>query len=389
MTSSRPTWAEISLRALRNNFHAIQQVVGSNASVCAVVKANAYGHGAVECARALESAGAQWFGVTSTDEGLELRQAGINGRILLMTGFWRGDEAELIRANLTPAVWEAWHVEALQSAAKKGSGPMAVHLKVDSGMARLGVPMPELPSFLKRLKSAPNLTLEGVFTHLASADMLDASDVSEQIKQFEEAIRLVEQAGFAPKYYHIANSAAIVTYPETWNIKRNHSKNMVRPGISLYGYSLPFVRAGKQQGRSAPKPLDVRPVLSWKTRIISLRTVPFGQHVGYNGTFVTRRESRVAVIPVGYADGFNRMLSSRGRVIIRGQYAPVVGRVSMDITLVDVTDIADVAIGDEVLLIGSSGDLSISAWDHAQLASTIPYEILCNISNRVPRRYVD
>src|SRR5438309_66395 len=171
MTSSRPTWAEISLRALRKNFEAIRQIVGANASVCAVVKANAYGHGAVECARALESAGAQWFGVTSTDEGLELRQADVTGRILLMTGFWRGDEPELMRAKLTPAVWEGWHLEALQQAAKRGPDAVPVHLKVDTGMARLGMSMPELPSYLGRLKSASNLVMEGVFTHLASAEI--------------------------------------------------------------------------------------------------------------------------------------------------------------------------------------------------------------------------
>ncbi|HZR30860.1 MAG TPA: alanine racemase [Terriglobales bacterium] len=389
MTSSRPTWAEISLRALRKNFETIQQIVGGNASVCAVVKANAYGHGAVECARALGSAGAQWFGVTSTDEGLELREAGIAGRILLMTGFWRGDEPELIRARLTPAVWEGWHLEALQQAAKRGPDPVPVHLKVDTGMARLGVSMPELPNSLGRLRSASNLVLEGVFTHLASAETSGAADVSAQIKQFGQAIRLVEQGGFAPKYYHIANSAAIVTCPETWEIKRSQSNNLVRPGISLYGYSLPLGSPGGKEKRSATRAIEVEPVLSWKTRVISLRTVSTGQHVGYNGTYVAGRESRLAVLPVGYADGLNRMLSSRGRVIVRGKYAPIVGRVSMDITLVDVTDVPHTETGDEVLLIGASGDLSITAWEHAQIASTIPYEILCNVSSRVPRLYVD
>ena len=376
MHNARPNWAEVSLGALRRNFRALRELAGEGVEVCAVVKADAYGHGARECARALQAEGASWFGVTSTAGGLHLRQAGIRGRILLMTGFWQGDEPEIIRHQLTPAIWESWHIERLQPAANLSSDPVAVHLKVDTGMGRLGVTMAELPALLAQLRAANHLLLEGVFTHLASAEVVGAEDVQHQLAAFEQAIALVQRAGFSPKYLHAANSAALVCLPRA-------RKNLVRPGISLYGYYLPFT------GENAIQTPLVEPVLSWKTRVISLRELPPGSALGYNGTYVTGRPSRIAVLPVGYADGFNRRLSSCGRVIVRGACAPIVGRVSMDISLVDVTEVAGVEIGDEVILIGASGGLRITAWDHANAAGTIPYEVLCNTSKRVPRKCVE
>jgi alanine racemase len=374
--TSRPTWAEVSLSTLRNNFRAIQNYVGPNVTICAVVKADAYGHGAVECARALEAEGASWFGVTSTDEALQLRQAGVRGRILLMTGFWSGDEAAIVDQQLTPAVWDCKQLELLQGSAVAGKHKrtIPVHLKVDTGMTRLGVSVAELPALLKCLRSAPQLELEGAFTHLASAEVIGATDVDAQLKCFRNAASLVKQAGFSPAFVHAANSAAIAGRKESW-------ENMVRPGLSLYGYYLPFT------GGKPPEHPLVERVLSWKSRVISLRNTCAGQPLGYNGTFITARDSRIAVLPVGYADGLNRQLSSRGRVIIRGAYAPIVGRISMDLTLIDVTDVPGVDVGDEVVLIGCCGELSITACEHAAAASTIPYEILCNISKRVPRRY--
>lgn len=377
MHNARPNWAEVSLRALRHNFRAVRELAGAGVEVCAVVKADAYGHGARECAGALQGEGARWFGVTSTAGGLHLRQAGIRGRILLMTGFWQGDEPEVVHHQLTPAIWESWHVERLQQAAAKSpAAPVPVHLKVDTGMGRLGVTFAELPPLLAQLRAADHLLLEGVFTHLASSEVVGGEDVQRQLAAFEQAIALVRRAGFAPKFLHAANSAALVCLPQA-------RKNLVRPGISLYGYYLPFT------GGAAIQPPPVEPVLSWKTRVISLRDLPEGSALGYNGTYVTNRRSRIAVLPVGYADGFNRRLSSCGRVIVRGACAPVVGRVSMDISLVDVTNVPGVEIGDEIILIGASGGLRITAWDHANAAGTIPYEVLCNISKRVPRKYVE
>lgn len=377
MHNARPNWAEVSLGALRRNYRALRKLAGSEVEICAVVKADAYGHGSRECARALQAEGARWFGVTSTAGGLHLRHSGISGRILLMTGFWQGDEPQIIHDQLVPAVWESWHLERLQQAAAKAERrQVPVHLKVDTGMGRLGVGMAELPAMLAQLRGADRLVLEGVFTHLASAEVVGAADAAKQLAGFEQAIALVKQERFAPKYFHAANSAAMVSLPRA-------RKNLARPGISLYGYYLPF------SGDESIQPPQVEPVLSWKTRVISLREHAAGSALGYNGTFVTSRPSRIAVLPVGYADGLSRRLSSRGQVILRGTCAPIVGRVSMDITLVDVTDVPGVQIGDEVILIGASGSLRITAWDHANAAGTIPYEVLCNISKRVPRKYVE
>jgi len=388
MSNSRPTWVEVSLRQLQDNFRAIRDYVGPNISLCSVVKADAYGHGAVECARALQEAGASWFGVTSTEEGVQLRDAGITARILLMTGIWRGDEPEILQNNLTPAIWEDWHIGSLdrvhpKAGAKSSGTPLRVHLKVDSGMGRLGVRSQELPGLLRQLKAARNLELEGVFSHIATAEILDTPQSEYQVEAFQAACCAINASGFSPKLFHIANSAAIVSYHAAW--KPGIHGNMARPGISLYGYMLPFIRNSQTVHPESP---SVEPVLSWKTRIISLKKLPEGQSVGYNATFTTARDSRIAVLPVGYADGLNRQLSSRGRVIVRGQFAPIVGRVSMDLALIDVTDIPGVEIGDEAVLIGSIGHLSITAWEHAKLGSTIPYEVLCNISKRVPRQYV-
>ena len=383
----RPTWAEISLTALRHNFRTIQDFVAPGATVLAVVKADAYGHGAAECARSLEAQGARWFGVSSAEEGVCLREAGIKGRILLMSGFWRGEEQAIVEHDLTAAVWDWGHIELLETAACKlnrGSSRVPVHLKIDTGMARLGIDPAATAEFAKVIKQAAHVTLEGAFSHFASAEVPDSPAVDRQLERFDSAVAALHQRGQHPAYLHMANSAALATRPKTW-------KNMVRPGISLYGYYLPFTSAGS----SAPDPsheLPVKPVLSWKTRILALRDVPAHSPVSYNGTYVTPAPARIAVLPVGYADGLSRHLSSsgtaRGRVIVRGEYAPIVGTVTMDMTMIDVTGIPAEA-GDEVTLIGASGSKRITAWELASHARTIPYEVLCGISKRVCRKYVE
>jgi alanine racemase len=376
-TNLRPTWAEVSLATLRKNYGAVREHVGSGVTVCAVVKAHAYGHGAVECARALEQEGAEWFGVTSTDEGLALREGGITSRILLMTGFWRGDEEYVLTNDLTPTVWRMEHIERLNQAAQKLRRDFVrVHLKIDTGMARLGASLDELPALLNGLCGSSHVKLEGMFSHLASAEVADSPHVDEQLARFERAVELVKQRGLAPGFLHIANTSAIATRPKSW-------MNFVRPGIALYGYQLPSTPA---EGKSFNLPVE--PVLSWKTRIISLRDVNAGQAIGYGGAYVAREPARIAALPLGYADGLSRHLSSRGRVIVNDQYAPIVGNISMDLTLVDVTRIRSAAIGNDVIVIGRSERCAVTASDHAQLAGTIPYEILCNISKRVPRHYI-
>ncbi len=379
-TATRPTWAQVSLENLRYNFGVVQRHIGAGVTVCAVVKADAYGHGATECARALQEEGARWLGVTSLDEAIPLRDAGIRTRILLMTGFWRGEEEEIIRLQLTPTVWEPGQVELLEKAAAGlGLPRLAVHLKVDTGMGRLGVDPEDLYQVCSALKSSPHLLLEGLSTHLASSEVLDAPSVSDQLQKFEQVRTLVRNEGFDPPLIHVANTGAVISRRESWN-------TMVRPGIALYGYYLPFERAGREVS-GAKLRLGVKPVLTWKTRILSLRDVRANQALGYGGTYVTKAPARIAVLPVGYADGLNRALSSRGRVIVREHYAPIVGRISMDLTLADVTGLPGVSVGDEVVLLGALDGLNVDAREHAELANTNVYEILCAISKRVPRKY--
>jgi alanine racemase len=340
----------------------------------------------VECARALEHEGARWLGVTNAAEGLALRDAGVSGRILLMTGIWKGEEDSIAARYLTPTIWEPWHIESLERAARKRpddlpSHRLPVHLKIDSGMNRLGTSLEALPHLCERLAASKHLTLEGVSTHFASAEVLDAEDGVRQAQRFEEGLAILRSYGLHPPLVHLGNSAALSARPETW-------KTMVRPGIALYGYSLAFTRGGET---AAVAELPLRPVLCWKTRVLTVKDVAAGEAVGYRGTFVTKTPSRIAVLPVGYADGYPRLLSNRARVIVGGEYAPVVGRVSMDLTIVDVSQVHGVAVGDEVVLIGKSigrsGEKIVDAVELARLCESVPYEILCGLSQRVPRVY--
>jgi len=378
----RPTWAEISRAALQHNFRTIQAHVGA-ATVCAIVKANAYGHGLVECALAFQEAGAKWFGVTGTEEGVRLREKGITGRILLMTGFWRGEQDDVIEHRLTPAVWEWWQVGALETGlVKRNAAPASfpVHIKVDTGMARLGVPDYYMGIFLKRMAAASQIKIEGIFSHLASAEVLDDVDAEIQIVNFDEFVTATRDHGYAPEYTHLANSSAIMGRPHL-------HRDMVRPGLLLYGYAQPFVWRGVPAQQ--PQLLDVRRALTWKSRIISTKEVKAGQAVGYKATWKTSRPTKLALLPVGYADGLARLMSGRGEVLVRGQRARFVGAISMDLSIIDVTDISGVSLGDEAIILGSDGEHEIDAREHAKHTETIPYEVLCRIGGRVPRAYID
>ena len=328
----------------------------------------------------MEQESARWFGVTSLDEAIPLREAGIRARVLIMTGFWRGEEEEIVRLELTPTVWEVGQIELLeQAAARIGGARHAVHLKVDTGMGRLGVAPEDLASVCSALKSSPHLAVEGLSTHLSASEVLDAPSVPEQLQSFDKVRRFLRSEGFDPPLIHAANTGAVIARRESWY-------NMVRPGVALFGYHLPFERAGREVSGARLR-LALKPVLTWKTRVLSLRDVRANQPLGYGGIYVTKAPARIAALPVGYADGFNRALCSRGRVIIGEHYAPIVGRISMDLTLADVTGLPGVAVGDEAILLGSSDGLSVDAREHAALANTVVYEILCGISKRVPRRY--
>jgi alanine racemase len=382
---TRPTWAEVSLPTLVNNYKLIRDFVAPHATVCAVVKCDAYGHGAIECARALEAAGATWYGVTSADEGIELRRGGIAGRILLMSGIWRGEGEAVVEHNLTPAVWSTEQILELNSAAEKlRRERFPVHIEVDTGMARQGVSAANLGYVLEAARKAKSICIEGLHSHLASAEVVDAPDVEAQLAAYKRALEQLAAAQIRPACLHLANSAAVIACRDSWQ-RLSESTALVRPGISLYGYYLPFVTAA-----GAPSEMEqpsVNPVLSWKTRIIDIRNVEAGHGVGYNLTFVATAPARIATLAVGYGDGFSRALSNRGQVLIRSEFAPIVGKVSMDVTTVDVTKIPGAEIGDEVVLIGEQNGRKITAADVAERTQTIAYEVLCNIGKRVPRRF--
>jgi alanine racemase len=368
---------------LRHNFRAVRHYVGPSVEICAVVKCDAYGHGAEACALALEQDGVNWFGVTSTDEGVALRDAGVRSRILILVGVYRGEEEDALRYELTPTVHRIEDAKAVaRVAARLGRRmPVPVHLKLDTGMARLGLALSELDEFIACFKSIPGVELEGVFSHLASAEVLDAEDAHRQEQRFTQALRTLGAQGLHPPLQHLANSSATLGRPATWY-------NFVRPGMALYGYELPFI---SRDGLVVDDrhPLGLVPAMSWKTRILSIREVPAGQALGYNGAYVMPASGRVGVIAAGYGDGLYRRLSPEGYVLVRGLRAPMLGRISMDLTIVDVTRIPQAEIGDEVVLLGISGSEQITAVDHARWSGTIPYEILCNLSERVARRHVE
>lgn len=378
-----PCWIEVSLTALRHNFRTVHSFVHPEAVVCAVIKSDAYGHGAAPCALALQEEGAKWFAVNTAEEGIALREGGVHGRILLMGGLWRGEEYDIVRYGLTPAVWDWNHIELLENAAErvKPKNAVAIHLKVNTGMNRLGVDLDDLKEMFSAIRSAPHIFLEGMFSHFAASEMIDHPFGEQQMARFHESLAMANHAGLTVPIRHMANSSAIVSRPKSWF-------NLVRPGLSLYGYYLPFTSVVSGASDSSME-LPVKPALTWKSRIIQVRTVAAGQSVGYSSGYVTQSETRVAVVPVGYGDGLNRHLSSRGRVIVRNDYAAMIGNVSMNLTAVDITGIPGVEVGDEVIIIGESESRQITAWDHANLASTIPYDILCNLSARIKRIYLE
>ncbi|MEK6406742.1 MAG: alanine racemase [Acidobacteriota bacterium] len=373
--SQRPTWAEINLDNLIHNYRVTSAAVGPGVAIMAAVKSDAYGHGAVECASALEKAGAKWFGVALPEEGVTLRDSGITSSILCLGGFWDGQEESIISHQLTPAVFLLDTLERLNRAARAAGLVADYHLKVDTGMGRLGVLCAELDSFLEGAARFENVRLDGVMTHLASADCPDKDEFTlRQMRLFENAVESVRARGHTPVWIHEANSAGAHAYPRSRG-------NLVRLGGVLYGL-------WRDVTNSSIEPLDWRPVMSLRTRIMLLKTVPAGAALGYGGTFVTARESRIATLAIGYEDGLRRALSNRGKVIVRGQLAPIVGRVSMDLTLVDVTGVEGAARGDEVVIIGGQGSSQITVEEVAAQIGTLSYEVTCGISDRVPRVYL-
>jgi alanine racemase len=374
----RPTWAEIDLNQLAANFKQIKQRVGSAARVMAVVKANAYGHGAVQCARRLAAEGADWFGVALPEEAIQLRESGIKQPVLCLAGFWPGQAAACIQHQLTPVVYRRDMLEALNQAATEAGVIADAHVKVDTGMGRLGVRFDQLGDFVSRLDQFRNVRIDGLMTHLAAADDNSCRPLThDQIHRFDGAVSVFREHGYRPTHLHLANSAGVYGHREAWG-------NMVRPGGVLYGLWRDVL----------PPPVNdpqLVPVMSLYSRIIMLKWVPPGETIGYGCTFEASRRSLIATLPIGYHDGYMRGLSNRSHVIVRGAYAPVVGRVSMDLTLIDVTDVAGVELHDEVTLLGwdrRNPELRVRAEDLARIAGTLSYEVTCGVGDRVSRVYV-
>ncbi|MHB8382243.1 MAG: alanine racemase [Candidatus Binataceae bacterium] len=363
----RPTIAEIDLGALRSNYHALR-AVAAHGELMVVVKADGYGHGAVTVARTLGAEGCGNFGVATIDEARELRRAGISARIFLQAGFFAEQAREIVELGLTPFVFDAALIAPLEAAASASHTRFPIHVKIDTGASRLGVLPADLPALIDAMRSAPSLHFEGLCTLLANAGDPASPITDRQLGVFRAALQTLRAAGFAP-IAHVANSAALV-------LRDDSHFNLVRPGLAIYG--LPPVAAVRER-------VELRPVMTFKTRLMQTKRVPAGSGVGYGHTFIAPRESVIGVLPVGYADGYRRGLQHGGEVLVRGMRAPVVGAVSMDLTTIDLTDVAGAAVGDEVILWGQSGAAIISVNDVARLAQTISYEMLCTVGKRVPR----
>lgn len=361
----RPSRAEVDVAAFAHNLREVRRAAGSS-RVYGVVKADAYGHGLVPTARAFERAGIDGLCVALVEEGLVLRAEGIAVPILVLNGAYGRDHTRLLAARLTPVVYSLREVEAFARAASGRA--VDVHLKVDTGMARLGVPVAALGAFLDALATEPAVRVQGVLTHLSSADT-DDEITTRQLDRFDDALAAIRRRGHTPEVVHAANSAAAYRHP-----RARHT--LVRVGIALYGVTpAPGLGSG------------LHPAMRVRTEVLALREIPPGAGVGYGETFRASRPTRIATLPIGYGDGILRAASNRGVVLIRGRRCPVVGAVSMDLTTVDVTDVPDVTIGDEAVILGRDGDQEVTAHELASASGTIAYEVLTSFTGRLPRAY--
>ncbi len=382
MARHRGTVAEIDLASFRHNVNVVRSLVEPGVKIMAVVKADAYGHGAVPCAQAALEAGAECLGVAVLEEGIELREADIGAPILVLGSIFPNEIQDLLHYHLSPALFHYPLAHLLARQAEKRGKTVGVHVKIDTGMGRLGIPPEEFVCLMQQLSALKNLRVEGVFTHLSSADEPDPDYTLTQLTRFSEALKLWTDQGEPLPPTHCANTAGILKFPQS-------HREIVRPGIILYG-ALPSpdlapILAASEKTSGANR---FRPVMQWKTRILSVQRVPKGRALSYGRTFVTERDSLIATLPVGYADGLSRSLSGKMEVLVHGQRAPQVGTICMDLTLIDVTDVrGDVRAEDEVVLFGTQGEDTITADEMAEWEGTISYEVLCNVGKRVPRVY--
>jgi alanine racemase len=371
------SWVEISLKQIADNFQAVRDVVGPSVEVMPVVKADAYRHGAVEVSKALTSAGARWLAVSNVEEGVILRERGITARILVMADFLPAERAGLLDHNLTPVIHSLPDVHEWDRLSESRGVVSAYHLKIDSGMGRLGTRAPAR-EILDTIRAAKHTSLEGLMTHFASAANYASSQTEEQTRVFDNVCSELARAGVNPPFLHLSSSTP-VAYG-----RRDAWQRMVRPGHAIYGYVSPVAK-----GTAPPRLLDVKPALTWKTAVLSVKELPVGALIGYGGIFRATQPTRIAILAAGYADGIPHRLSNKGRVIVKGQLAPILGAVSMDLTTIDVTHCPPVEVGDPVTLLGCEAGLSIDAQQIARIAGTISYSVLCGIHARVKRIYVD
>jgi alanine racemase len=368
--SGRPTVGEVDLGALEFNYRQIQKRIPEEVKLLAVVKADAYGHGAIPISLRLEKLGVEYLGVAIPEEGVELRRGGVKAPILVLGGLYGGEVDEIFRFHLTPVIFRKDSLKLLSREAERRKRKVRVHLKVDTGMGRLGVPFNLWPDFLKEVKRFPKIEVEGILSHFSMTDE-ERGYTQNQWRAFQRAAAIAQEMGISYQYLHMASSATIAAFS-------TYSGNLVRPGIMLYG-SYP--------SHTFQTRISLKPVMTLKTRIHFLKPVPSGTRISYGGTFTTKRESMIATLPIGYADGYSRHLSNQGEVLIHGKRAPVVGKVCMDFIMVDVTDIPHVSVGDEVILMGRQGKEEITVEEIARKMNSISYEVLCGIGKRVPRIY--
>ena len=369
-SSGRPTVGEVDLGALEFNYRQIKKRIPEDVKLLAVVKADAYGHGAIPVSLRLEKLGVEYLGVAIPEEGVELRKGGVKTPILVLGGIFGGEVDQFFRFRLTPVIFRKDSLKILSREAERRRRKVKVHLKVDTGMGRLGVPLNLWPDFLREVRRFPRIEAEGILSHFSMTDE-EKGFTQNQWRAFQGAVAIAQKLGISSRYLHMASSATLTTFP-------GYSARLVRPGIMLYGsYPSPTFRTL----------IPLKPVMTLKTRIHFLKSVPPGTRISYGGTFSTKRESLIATLPIGYADGYSRHLSNQGEVLIHGKRAPVVGKVCMDFIMVDVTDIPRASVGDEVILMGRQGKEQITPEAIAEKINSISYEVLCSIGKRVPRIY--
>ncbi len=391
---NRPCWVEIQTRLIEENYRFLLTLAGPQMELLAIVKADAYGHSLPLCAPSVVRAGARWLGVTSVEEGVAARAVCPEARVLVVSGAFPGEGKAVVENRLTAVAWELWQLDELEGAARAAGLPaqsLPIHLEIDTGMSRQGVLPAELGAVLARFGSGSPLRLEAVMTHLFAADEANGAVTRKQLAELDKVVAAIEAAGLKPEWLNVGSSAALLAGQAATVAElaaRRGMKPMMRPGLALYGlvqdFDPPFAPNQEPQAMVAAR-ANLQPVLSWKTRVAGVRTVPAGSMVGYNGTFVTTQPTRLALLAVGYADGLDRMLARHFSLLVRGQRAPFAGRISMDQSVVDVTGIPGVEAGDEVVILGTQGSETITAFDHAKATGTIPWEVFTRIGPRVQR----